>query len=111
MKSRQNTDNNPLNTDEEKVKSLIRDHFALNKERRKVGEEEEAGKEEVEEGVLDEIVTSVEIALSGTQSGSAPGLDCISYRFIQAIEDTILQQKVLEEVARNLVKGVIPREW
>ena len=57
------------------------------------------------------MVTKVEIVLSGTQNSSAPGPDNISYRFMKVIKDTILREKVLEVVAKNLIKGIIPREW
>ena len=57
------------------------------------------------------MVTKVKIALNGTQNSSAPELDGISYRFIKMIKDTILRERMLEEVAKNLIKGIISRKW
>lgn len=57
------------------------------------------------------MVTKVKIALNGTQNSSAPELDGISYRFIKIIKDTILRKRMLEEVAKNLIKGIISRKW
>ena len=74
-------------------------------------EKEEVVNGEVEEGALNEMVMKVEIAFSGTQNRSAPGLDGISNRFIAGIKDTFLYKKVIEKMARNLIKGVTSREW
>ena len=98
--------------DAEKAECLIRDYFIWNEEGRKVEEEEEEGKnEEAEEEDLEELVMKVKIMLSRTQNSSALGPDSISYRFIKTIKETILEEKVIEEVARNLIKGTILREW
>ena len=113
MKALRDTDNNPLNTDEKKAEGLIRDHFMWNKEGRTTEEEEEEGDddEEVEESSLKEIITKVEIVLGGTQNSLAPGPDSISYRYIKSIKGIILGARLLEEVAKNLTKGIILREW
>ena len=90
---------------------MIRDHFIWNKAARKVEEEqEEVGNEEVKEEALDEMVMKVKVMLSGTQNSSASSPDSISYRFIKTIKDTILEKKVIEEVARNLIKEIILKE-
>ena len=60
---------------------------------------------------LEEMIKKVEVALSGTQNSSAPGPDGISYGFIKTIKDTTLGERVLEEVARNLIKEIISRKW
>ena len=57
------------------------------------------------------MVTKVEIALSETQNSSTPRPDGIIYRFIKSIKNTILQENVLKEVAKNHVKGIVPKEW
>ena len=57
------------------------------------------------------MVTKVKTALSGTQNSSAPSPDDISYRFIKNIKNSFLGEKIMEEVAVNLIKGTIPREW
>ena len=111
MKYLQDIDNTLLKTDEEKAKGLIRDHLVWNEEERKIEEEEEKVEdEEVEEEALNVIVTKVEIALSEIQNSSAPSLDSISYRFIRMIKDTILGEIILEEVARNLMKGIMHKK-
>ena len=111
MKSLWNTNNNPLNTNEEKAEGLIGDHFVWNEEGRLIEEEEQdGGNEEVEENSLEDMIAKVEMVLSSTQNSSDPGLDSISYRFIKSIKRTILGKRLLEEVARNLIKGIIPRE-
>ena len=112
MKTLQDIDNNPLNIDKEKVECLIRDQFMWNEGERTIEEEEEEGNsQEVEEGSLEEMITKVEIALSGTQNSSAPSLDGISYRFIKTIKRRILVERFLEEEAKNLIKGIIRRKW
>ena len=98
--------------DEKKTEGLIGDHLVWNEEEKKVDEEEaRLDDKEVEEGALEKIVTKVEIALSGTQNSSAPRLDSISYGLIKTIKNTILGEKMLEEVAKNLIKGIILKEW
>ena len=57
------------------------------------------------------MVKKVEKALNETQNRSAPGADGIGYRFIKTIKDTILREKIIEEVARNLLKRWTPKEW
>ena len=112
LKALQDTNNNPLNTDEEKAEGLIRDYFMWNERGRTLKEEdEEEDNGEVDENSLEEMIIKVEAALSGTQNSSAPGSDSISYRFIKAIKGTILEERLLEEVVKNLIKGIIPREW
>ena len=112
MKTLRDTENKKLNTDKEKAGGLIRDHFVWNEGGRMLEEEEEEDvEEEVEENSLDEMTTKVEIAHSGTQNSSAPRPDGFSYRFIKTIKDTILRERLIEEVARNLIKGIILREW
>ena len=113
MKTLWDTDNNLLNTDERKAEGLIRDHFVWNEGGRRLEEEdeEEDDGEKVEEKSLKEMIVKVEVALGGTQNSSAPGRDSISYRFIKRIKETMLGERILEEVARNLIKGTIPREW
>ena len=91
---------------------MIRDDFVWNEAGRRLDKEEERKQnKEVEKGILEEIVTKVEIALNGTQNSAASKPDGISYRFIKTIKDTILGKKVLEEVARNLIKETISRKW
>lgn len=65
---------------------------------------------EVEVETLDEMVHRVKITLNRIQNSSATGPNSISYRFIKTIKDTILREKVLEEVVRNLVNGTILRQ-
>ena len=111
MKLLRDVDNNLFNKDDKKAEGLISDHFVWN-EGRKVNEKEERGEnEEVEKGTQEEMVTKVEIALSRTHNSSASGPDSIRYRFNKGIKDTILVEKMLEEVAKNLIKGIFPREW
>ena len=64
----------------------------------------------MEEEALEQMITKVKIILGGIQNSSAPSIDSISYRFIKVIKDTILGEELLKEVARNLIKGIIPRE-
>ena len=67
MKSLPYTNNNLLYIEQEKAEGLIRAHVVWNKGGRKTEEEEEerdSGK--VEEGSLEEMITKVEIAFSGT---------------------------------------------
>ena len=112
MKSLWDIDNNLCNKNKEKAEEVIRDHFVWNKEGRKVSEKEETGdNKEVEEETLEKMVTKVETTLSRTQNSSAPETDSISYRFIKVIKDTILVEKILEEVAKNLIKEIILKEW
>ena len=112
MKSLRDADSNQLTTDEEKAWGMIRDHFVWKEKRRTTEEEEEeVDNEKVEEDKLEKIITKVEVALNGTEDISAPGPDGISYRFIKTIKNTILGEKLLDEVASNLVKGTILREW
>ena len=112
MKTLRDSDNNLLNTDEKKVEGLIKDHFMWNAEESMVEEVEEEmdDNEGVEESSMDDMLTGVETALSGTQNSSAPGPDGISYRFIKTIKGTVLGTSLLEEVAKNLIKGIIPKE-
>ena len=101
-----------LNTDKEKTEGLVKDHIVWDEEGRKVDKEEEKADDgEVERGVLEEMVTKPKTTLSGTQNSSAPKPDGISYRFIKRIKETILGEKLIEEVDRNLIQGIIPREW
>ena len=58
---------------------------------------------------VEEMVDKVEQALIGTKNSSTPGPNGISYRLIKAIKDTPLGQGLLQEVAENLLKGVIPK--
>ena len=51
----------------------------------------------------------VEIALSGAQNSLAPVPHGISYRSIKTIKETVLGERIVEEVAKNLIKGIIPR--
>ena len=60
---------------------------------------------------MEEMILKVEIALRGAQNNSTPGPGNIGYRFIKTIKGTILWERLLEEVARNLVKETILREW
>ena len=60
---------------------------------------------------MEEIIVKVEGALSSIQNSSTPGPDGISYRFIKTVKGTLLGERLLEEVARNFIKGTIPREW
>ena len=57
------------------------------------------------------MIAKIETALVGTQNCLAPEPDGISYRFIKRIKEMILGERILEQVARNLTKGTIPREW
>ena len=111
MKTLRKTKNKQLNRDEEKVEPLIRHHFVWNEEERLTEEQAEEGKtERVEAGSLQGMMRRVETALSGIQNSSAPGPGGISYRFIKAIKDTTLVDRILEVVAKNLIKGTIPSE-
>ena len=106
MKAKRNIDNVPLNTNEKRVEGLIRDHFMWNEKVSSVDEEiGEANEEEAEGRDVDEMVKKVKVAIGRTQNISAPEPDGISYRFIKIIKDSILWEKVLEEVAINLVRG------
>lgn len=97
MKSLQDTNNNLLNTDEETIEGLMRDHFVCNIEGRKLEkEEEEVANREVEAEVLNEMITKVETVLNGNQNSLATGPDGISFRFIKTMKDTILEEKVVE---------------
>ena len=90
----------------------MRDHFVWNEEGRMLQKEEEEGDgEEVKESSVKEIMTKVGIALGSTQNSSVSGPDSISYRFINMIKDTILRDRILEEVGKNLIKGTMLREW
>ena len=60
---------------------------------------------------LNEIVTKVDITLSGIENSTFYSPDSISYRFIMIIKDTILGQKMIEKVATNLIKETISKEW
>ena len=112
MKTLQDTNNNSLDINDEKTEGLIRDHFFWNEEGRKLEEEEVRGDDkDMEGGALEKMIRKVEIALSGTQNSSATGLDDVSYRFIKTIKDTILREKILEEVVKDLIKRIISREW
>ena len=111
MKALWNTNNNLHNRDEEKAEGLIRAHFVWNEcGRTTEEEEEESDSGEVEESSLEAMITKVEIALSGTQNSSTPGPDGISYRFIKTIKGMNSEERLLEEVARKIIKGIIPRE-
>ena len=111
MKSLQDINNNIRNMDEEKLESLIRNHFVYNEVERKVEEEEEElENEEVEDRALNEMITKVKVVVSGTQNSSASSLDGITYRFINIIKDTILPEKVIKDVARNLIQRTILRQ-
>ena len=104
MKSLRDIDNNLLKTDEEKAEGLVRDHCVWNKEERKVNEEKKRiVDEEVEREVLEEMVMKVKTVLNATQTSSAPVPDGTSYRFIKTIKNTILEEKLVEEVAKNLI--------
>lgn len=74
-------------------------------------ETQKVNKKEMEKETLEEIVKKVDTALSGTQNSSALGPYSISYRFIKGVKDSILEERVLEVVASNLIKEIIPREW
>ena len=60
---------------------------------------------------MEMIRTKVETALSSTQNSSAPRPDGSSYWFIKKMKETVLGERLLEEVGKNLMKGIIPREW
>ena len=91
---------------------LVRANFIWNEGGRKVDKEEErTGYEKVEGEGLEDMVAKVKHMLSGIQNSSAPSLDGISYSFIKGINNIILQNTILEEVARNLTKGKNCREW
>jgi len=51
------------------------------------------------------------LALSGTSNSSAPGPDGIGYRLIKLVMRTKVGKEVVKEVARNLGRGRIPKEW
>ena len=74
-------------------------------------EEGETREEEVDKKTLEDMVRKVKKVLSGTQNRSPPIPNNISYRFIKMIKDTILGKRLLEEVASNLITGLIPKEW
>lgn len=112
MKSLKDIDDNLLNTDEEKEEGLVRNHFGSNEGGRKLDKEEERMVDKgVDRNALEEMVIKVKTALSRTQNSSAAEPDGISYRFIKTIKDSILREKLIEEVAKNQSKGIIPSEW
>ena len=100
-----------LGTDEEKVMGWVKDHFGWRDDGREV---EEAEREEEERGPTDrqgQLEEEIRKALSRTSNLSAPGPDRIGYRLIKMVMGTRLEDELIKEVARNLAKGKIPKEW
>jgi len=100
-----------LETDGEKVTRLVKDHFSWREDGRGV---EEAEREEEKRGPTDrqgQLEEEVRKALSGTSNSSAPGPDGIGYRLIKMVLGRKLGDELMKEVARNLAKGKIPKEW
>jgi len=50
-------------------------------------------------------------ALAGTSNKSTPGPDGIRYKLIKRVLDLKLGWKLIREVAENLIKRKIPKEW
>lgn len=63
---------------------------------------------EIDTTTLEEMVEKAKKALSRKQNTSAHRPDSISCRFFKRMKDTIQGEKLLEKVARNLIKGSIP---
>jgi len=100
-----------LGIDEEKVTGLVKDYFGWRDDGRGV---EEAEREEEEREPTDrqgQLEEKVRKALSGTNNLSAPEPDGIGYRLIKMAMWTKLGDELMKEVARNLERGKIPKEW
>jgi len=100
-----------VSTDEEKVTGLVRDHFGWRSDGRGV---EEAEREEEERRPTDrqeQLEEDVRKALSGTSNSLALGPDGIGYRLIKMVMGMKLGDELMKEVARNLARGRIPKEW
>jgi len=50
-------------------------------------------------------------ALAGTSNKSVPGPDRIKYKLIKRVLDLKLGRELIREVAENLIKGTILKEW
>jgi len=103
----------PLKTDSEKKNGLIRDHFGWRNEGRNVDEIEEErerypGLTGINQEKMEELLRK---ALAGTSNKSAPGPDRIRYKLIKRVLDLKLGSELIREVAENLIKGRIPKEW
>jgi len=103
----------PLKTDSEKKNGLVRDHFGWRNEGRKVDEIEEERERYPElTGINQEKMEElVRKALAGTSYKSTPGPDGIVYKLIKRVLDLKLGSELIREVAENLIKGRIPKEW
>jgi len=103
----------PLKMDNKKKNGLIRDHFGWRNDGRKVDEMEEErerypGLTGISQEKMEELVRK---ALAGTSNRSAPGPDGIGYKLIKRVLDLKLGSELIREVAENLIKGRIPKEW
>jgi len=102
----------PLKTDSEKKNGLIRDHFGWRNDGRKVDEMEEERERYPGTGIDQEKMEElVRKALAGTSNRSAPRPDRIGYKLIKRVLDFKLGSELIREVAENLIKGRIPKEW
>jgi len=100
-----------LGTDKEKVMGLVKDHFGWRENGRGV---EEAEREEEEREPTDrqgQLEEEVRKSLSRTSNSLTPGPDRIRYRLIKMVMGTKLGDKLIKEIARNLVERKILKEW
>jgi len=103
----------PFKTDREKKNRLIRDHFGWRNDSRKVDKIEEererySGLIGITQEKKEELVRK---ALARTSNRSAPALDGMGYKLIKRVLDLKLGSDLIREVAENLIKGRIPKEW
>jgi len=103
----------PLKTDNEKKNGLIRDHFGWRNDGRIVDKMEEERERYPElTGISQEKMEElVRKALAWTSNRSAPGPDGIGYKLLKRILDLKLGSELIREVAENLIKGRIRKEW
>ena len=93
--------------DEDKVRVISRRNFRWDDERT-WGED---GTRRFIQDDVKEIEGELREALQGMSNSSAPGPDGISYRFIKAIKDTVLDELLFCQLASYIAKGEIPTEF
>ena len=124
MRELNDDEGNPLITDREKAEALEKRHFHWDKDGRQLEDTEakEGGRETEELRELEEervtpsyskqeLKSKLRKALQRTSNTSAPGPNGMSYRFIKALRDTIFEDELLTQLAKELQRGRAPMEW
>jgi len=103
----------PLKRDNQNKNGLVGYHYRWRDEGRRVGEaEEDRGRYTRPTNTdIEKMEGLVRKALAKTSNKSVLGLDGIEYSLIKPVLNLILGSTLIRELAENLIKGKIPKEW